>query len=109
MALGLVSMFATHCFTRSPKIVVISHILTCYIVYIMDPESEELLINKPMPGDHGFFTPIQSPPAGTALSMYDQENRFPNSLNQSQFAQQPYRIGSGSLLCASTPVTRRES
>ncbi|QKX58195.1 uncharacterized protein TRUGW13939_05316 [Talaromyces rugulosus] len=30
-----------------------------------------------MPGDHGFFTPIQSPPAGAALSMYDQEKPVP--------------------------------
>ncbi|KAJ5578812.1 uncharacterized protein N7459_007776 [Penicillium hispanicum] len=33
--------------------------------------AEEPLINEPMPGDHGFYTPVQSPPAGTVLSMYD--------------------------------------
>lgn len=38
---------------------------------------EQLLINEPMPGDHGFFTPIQSPPAGTFLSMDDESKPVP--------------------------------
>ncbi|KAJ5163912.1 uncharacterized protein N7500_005742 [Penicillium coprophilum] len=40
-------------------------------------ESKELKINEPMPGDHGFFTPIQSPPAGSLLSMYDKSQPIP--------------------------------
>ncbi|KAJ5462155.1 hypothetical protein N7530_010360 [Penicillium desertorum] len=39
--------------------------------------SKELGINEPMPGDHGFFTPVQSPPAGSLLSMYDENVPVP--------------------------------
>jgi 2,4-dienoyl-CoA reductase-like NADH-dependent reductase (Old Yellow Enzyme family) len=40
-------------------------------------EYQKPLINEPMPGDHGFFTPAQSPPAGTLLSMYDESEQVP--------------------------------
>ncbi|KAJ5513786.1 hypothetical protein N7463_003338 [Penicillium fimorum] len=39
--------------------------------------SKELSITEPMPGDHGFFTPIQSPPTGSLVSMYDENLSVP--------------------------------
>jgi 2,4-dienoyl-CoA reductase-like NADH-dependent reductase (Old Yellow Enzyme family) len=40
-------------------------------------EAEELFVNETVPGDHGFFTPVQSPPAGTAISMYQEGKPVP--------------------------------
>lgn len=38
---------------------------------------DEPAINEAMHGNHGFFTPLQSPPAGTQLTMYDTTKPLP--------------------------------